>query len=73
MGTGLLLVELGDSGLSNRFGNRTVCGTVSVVTQGPGARDQFTVEDETCYRLGAFNGRARVYMLRGSRLVTTTG
>ena len=36
VGTGLLLVELGDSGLSNRFGNRTVCGTVSVVTQVPG-------------------------------------
>ena len=24
-----------NSGLSNRSGNRTVCGTVSVVTQGP--------------------------------------
>ena len=35
VGACLLLVELGDSGLSNRSGSKTVCGTLSVVTQGP--------------------------------------
>ena len=35
VGTRVLLVERGDEGLSNRSGNRTLCGIVSGVTQGP--------------------------------------
>ena len=35
VGTGCSWLNWANSGLSNRSGNRTVCGTVSVVTQGP--------------------------------------